>query len=178
MHQITDVVNVTVDKARDTYNAAKHLSLLSEELQRVVGEFKISESGKLITWSKSYSVLVDKMDQEHQRLIDIINKLYAAMREGRGKEAIGSIMSELIDYTQTHFSNEEKLMKESGYADYEAQKNAHENLISQVLEIQNKFKSGTALSQEVMSFLKNWLVTHIQGMDKKYGPHLNKKGIK
>jgi len=178
MHQITDVVNVTVDKARDTYNAAKHLSRLSEELQRVVGQFKIAESGKLITWSSSYSVLVEKMDQEHQRLIDVINNLYAAMREGRGKEAIGTIMNELIDYTKTHFAHEERLMKESGYAGLEEQRNAHENLISQVLEIQNKFKSGTALSQEVMSFLKNWLASHIQGMDKKYGPHLNKKGIR
>jgi methyl-accepting chemotaxis protein/hemerythrin len=178
MQLITSVVNVTVDKSRDTYNAAQHLSRLSEELQRVVGQFKISESGKLITWSSSYSVHVGEMDHEHQRLIDIINSLYAAMREGRGKEAIGSIMGELIDYTKNHFAHEEKLMKESGYADYEAQKNAHENLISKVVEIQNKFKSGTALSQEVMSFLKNWLVDHIQGMDQKYGPYMNKKGIK
>ncbi len=178
MHQITGVVNVTVDKARETYNAAQHLSRLSEELQRVVGEFKISDSGKLISWSSSYSVLVGKMDQEHQRLIDIINNLYAAMREGRGKDAIVSLMSALIDYTKTHFAHEEQLMKESGYADYEKQKNAHENLISQVMELQNKINAGTGLTQEVMSFLKNWLVNHIQGMDKKYGPHFNKKGIK
>jgi hemerythrin len=30
----------------------------------------------------------------------------------------------------------------------------------------------------VMSFLKSWLITHIQGLDKKYGPVMNKKGIK
>ncbi|HBA73083.1 MAG TPA: hemerythrin, partial [Geobacter sp.] len=55
---------------------------------------------------------------------------------------------------------------------------AHEALISQVIEIQGKYRSGTALGQEVMSFLKNWLVNHIQGLDKRYGPVMNKKGIK
>lgn len=178
IHQITDVVNVTVEKSRETYNAAQHLSRLSDELQKVVGQFKLSESGKLITWSKSYSVNVAQMDLEHQRLIDIINKLYATMRQGRGREGIGQVLDELIDYTKTHFAHEEKLMKEAGYPGYDDQKRAHENLISQVQEICDKFKTGNALSQEVMSFLKSWLINHIQGMDKKYGPHLNKKAAR
>ncbi|TWJ18245.1 bacteriohemerythrin [Geobacter argillaceus] len=178
MHQITEVVSGSVDRARDTYNAAQHLSRLSEELQRVVGQFKLAESGNLITWSSSYSVHVSQMDEEHQRLVSIINKLYGAMREGRGKEAVGSILGELIDYTKNHFAHEERLMQETGFAGLEEQKRAHENLISRVSEIQKKFKAGEALSQEVMSFLKDWLSNHIQGQDKQYGPHLNSKGIK
>jgi hemerythrin-like metal-binding protein len=118
------------------------------------------------------------MDQEHQRLIDLINKLYAAMREGRGKDAIGLVLDELIDYTKTHFAHEEQLMRESSYAGYDDQKRAHEALVTQVLEAKQKFAAGTALSQEIMSFLKSWLINHIQGMDKQYGPAMNKKGIK
>jgi len=33
------------------------------------------------------------------------------------------------------------------------------------------------LSLEVMNFLKDWLMNHIQGSDKKYGPYLNSHGI-
>jgi hemerythrin-like metal-binding protein len=178
IHQITDVVNVTAEKARSSYNSAQHLSRLSDELQRVVGQFKLSESGNLISWSSSYSVGVSKMDQEHKRLIDIINRLYSSMREGRGKDGIGMVLDELIDYTKTHFAHEEQLMLDARFEGYDDQKRAHEGLISQVLEVQNKFRTGTALSQEVMSFLKNWLVNHIQGQDKKYGPAMNKKGIR
>ncbi|RII29462.1 MAG: hypothetical protein CXR30_11240 [Geobacter sp.] len=178
IHQITNVAQDTVEGARSTSSEAQHLLRLSEELQRMVGKFKLSESGKLIVWSKSYSVGVDSMDKEHQRLIDIINKLYGAMRSGRGKDAIGSILDELIEYTKTHFTHEERLMQESGFAGLDEQKRAHGALIGQVIEIQTKFIAGTALSQEVMSFLKNWLVNHIQGMDKSYGPSMNKKGIK
>lgn len=118
------------------------------------------------------------MDSEHQRLIDIINNLYAAMRAGRSKDAIGSILDELIDYTKTHFAHEEKLMREVGYDGFDEQKRLHEALVSQAMEIQQKFRNGTALGQEVMTFLKGWLINHIQGTDKKYGPVMNKKGIK
>jgi len=178
IHQITDVAQNTVDGARMTANAADHLSRLAAELQRVVGQFKLSESGKLIVWSRSYSVGVDSMDREHQRLIDIINNLYAAMRAGRSKDSIGTILDELVDYTRTHFAHEERLMQDSSYDGFDEQKRSHEALISQVKEIQNKYHAGTALGQEVMTFLKSWLINHIQGLDKKYGPVMSKKGIK
>ncbi len=178
IHNITDVAQSTVEGARKTSSAAERLSRLSAELERLVGQFKLAESGKMITWSRSFSVGVSQMDSEHQRLVDIINNLYAAMRSGRSKDAIGSILNELVDYTKTHFSHEERLMKESGFSGYDEQKRAHEELLSQALEIQGKYRTGTAIGQEVMTFLKNWLVNHIQGMDKKYGPVMNKKGIK
>lgn len=178
IHQITDVAQNSVEGSRATSKAAQHLSRLADELQKVVGQFKLSDSGKLIEWSRSYSVGVTQMDNEHKRLIDIINNLYSAMRGGRSTEAVGSVLDELIEYTKTHFAHEEGLMQQSNYQDYDIQKRSHVELVNQVLEIQKKFRDGTALGQEVMTFLKNWLINHIQGLDKKYGPVMNKKGIK
>jgi hemerythrin-like metal-binding protein len=118
------------------------------------------------------------MDNEHKRLIDIINNLYSAMRGGRSTQVVGSVLDELIEYTKTHFAHEEGLMQQTNYQDYDIQKRCHVELVNQVLEIQKKFNNGTALGQEVMTFLKNWLINHIQGLDKKYGPVMNKKGLK
>jgi hemerythrin-like metal-binding protein len=167
-----------MEHSRTTVGTSMHLSRLSEELQKVVSQFKLSESGKLIVWSNSYSVKVSQMDQEHQRLINIINNLYAAMRAGRSNEGIGSILDELVAYTKTHFSHEEQLMQQAGYAGLADQKKAHEALVNQLNDILAKYRAGTALGQEIMSFLKNWLINHIQGMDKQYGPSMHKKGIK
>lgn len=68
-------------------------------------------------------------------------------------------------------------MEQAAYPDYPAQKAAHEALVERLMEIRDKFIAGTALSQEVMTFLKGWLIGHIQGMDSKYGPYLNRKGL-
>lgn len=178
IHNITEVAQNTVEGARKTSGAAQHLSRLSTELEKLVGQFKLSASGKLINWSRSYSVGVKQMDDEHKRLIDIINNLYAAMRGGRSRDAIGTILDELIDYTKTHFGREEKIMQEIGYSGFDEQKREHIALIKQVEEIQSKYRAGNALGQEVMAFLKSWLINHIQGLDKKYGPTMNKKGHK
>ena len=177
IHQITEVVRGTADGARKSLAIAQDLSRLSNELKLVVNQFNASESGKLIDWSNVYSVGVVSMDEEHQRLIGIINKLNNAMRSGHGRDAVGAILDELISYTRTHFAHEERLMQESGYPGYDEQKRAHEALLGTVMDTQAKYRTGTALSQEVMGFLIKWLVNHIQGMDKRYGSHLSGKGI-
>ena len=66
-----------------------------------------------------------------------------------------------------------------GCPDLAAHKKEHVGLTDQVLEVQKKYKAGSTstLSLEVLNFLKNWLIKHIQGTDKKYGPYLNGKGV-
>jgi hemerythrin len=132
----------------------------------------------LITWQDSYSVKVRKFDDEHKKLIALINQLHDAMKVGQGGQVIGSVLQSLIDYTASHFAAEEALMKLHGYPDFERHKKEHNLLVMQVLDVQKSLKSGKVpLSQEVMSFLKQWLQTHIQVEDKKYGPFLNAKGL-
>ncbi|HEX9078285.1 MAG TPA: bacteriohemerythrin [Desulfuromonadaceae bacterium] len=177
IHRITSVVQGTAEGARKTLSAAEYLARLSHELKQLVGQFRVSDSAGLIEWNNSYSVNVGLMDQEHRRLVELINGLSEAMRSGHGRESVGSILDELTDYVRTHLSDEERLMREAGYPGYEAQRRAHERLVGQVMEIREKFRNGTVLSIEVMGFLKRWLIDHIQGMDKHYGPHLNRKGI-
>ncbi len=132
----------------------------------------------LITWQDSYSVKIRKFDDEHKKLIALINQLHDAMRIGRGGQVIGTVLQSLIDYTASHFASEEAMMKLHAYPDYERHKKEHNLLVMKVLDIQKEIKSGKApLSHEIMFFLKQWLQTHIQGEDKKYGPFLNAKGL-
>lgn len=174
IHQITDVVKDTSENARQCVAISQQLSNLSVVIKNVVGKFSFSESQTFFLWNSSYSVGSEAMDQEHKRLVEIINNLYGAMRQGKGNQAIGSILDGLASYTRTHFAHEEKLMKDAKYEAYEEHKREHDTLSRQVLEIQNKYRSGNVLSLEIMSFLKEWLVTHIQGSDKRFGSHLRK----
>jgi hemerythrin len=131
-------------------------------------------------WSDKFSVGVDSVDRQHQRLVTMVNELFDAMKAGHGKDVLEKTLDSLVQYTVYHFSYEEKLFADTGYPDAERHKHEHEDLTKQALAIQEKVRSGAsfALSMEVMEFLKNWLVNHILGSDKKFGPHLLEKGIK
>jgi len=133
----------------------------------------------LMEWNQKMAVGVALLDLDHQKLVKMINDLYDAMKEGHSKESLGKILDSLVDYTKVHFAHEERFFAQTHYADLAAHKKEHDDLTRQVLEVQAKYRSGATgtLSLEVMNFLKNWLVNHIQGSDKKYGPHLNSQGI-
>lgn len=134
----------------------------------------------LMSWSDKLSVGVSTLDADHQKLVGMVNEMYDGIQAGHGKEAVGKILDQLISYTVVHFTREEKYFAETGYPASAAHKKEHVELTQQVVEIQKKYKAGATsiLSLEVMNFLKNWLLTHIQGSDKRYSAHLNAHGIK
>jgi hemerythrin len=131
-----------------------------------------------IDWETRYSVGVKQIDTEHQRLIGIINELHEAMTKGKGKDILERILGDLLEYTETHFTNEEALMQKAGYPGFEAHHVLHTDLVRQVKELQAKAKAGSALvSISVLNFLREWLTSHILNTDKQYQSHLNSKGI-
>lgn len=129
-------------------------------------------------WNDNYSVGVGSIDADHKKLVGMVNDLFDGVKEGKGVGAVGQILDGLIAYTVEHFDREERYFAQTGYPDTAAHKAEHEDLKKQVLEIQAKFRAGnSAVTMETMSFLKNWLINHIQGSDKKYGSHLNSHGV-
>ena len=133
----------------------------------------------LMTWTEKMSVGVAVLDNDHRKLVEMVNVLFDEIKSGKGKEGVGKTLDSLVAYTVEHFKREEQLFAKTLYSESAAHTAEHQKLCKQVGEIQQKYKAGatTAITLEVMSFLKNWLTNHIMGLDKKYGPHLNSKGI-
>lgn len=122
----------------------------------------------LIDWKNEYSINNKIIDEQHKKLVDLINQLHVAMGAGKGKDILGNILDELVSYTVFHFSSEEKFMKDHNYSGYSLHKIEHDKLTRQVVEFQNNYKAGkSVVSQELLKFLKDWLVNHIIGSDKK-----------
>lgn len=134
----------------------------------------------LIAWNDRLSVGIASIDKEHQKLVGLLNEFYDAVQGGKGKESLANVLAALIDYTKKHFANEENLFAKTSYPEAAAHKKAHDDLTRQVLEIQEKYTQGAkaTLPTETLNFLKNWLLTHIQGTDKKYTSHLVNHGIR
>jgi hemerythrin len=133
----------------------------------------------LIKWNDSFSVNVTKIDQEHQKLFDMINELTAAMKAGQGKDVLGNILDGLIAYTASHFQTEENYFKQVKYPGTIEHKKEHVAFVQKVTEFKKEFDAGRAtVSVNVLQFLSKWLQTHIKGADKEYSSFLNEKGIR
>jgi hemerythrin-like metal-binding protein len=133
----------------------------------------------IIEWNNEYSVGIPSIDQQHKIWIGLINKLHDAMRKGEGKKILSDIYEEIAAYTQTHLKTEEALFLKYNYPETASHKAIHDKLTKQVIEQQKEIKEGKAIiTMEVMSFLKNWLIDHIQNTDKKYSAFLISKGVK
>lgn len=132
-----------------------------------------------VVWNEKYSVKVRDLDEQHKRIFEIINKLDSYMRQGKGKEILGSVLKEMVDYTKVHFASEERILRDSGYSEYEQHKAIHENITEKVNTIYQQYQAGKGahLSIETMNYLNNWLAKHILGTDQKYSLHLNGKGL-
>jgi len=136
---------------------------------------------KMDSWNDGMSVGVRKVDDQHKRMVVMINELHMAMRGGKGRKELEHLFKELADYTVTHFRTEEELMLTYGYpvGDYEFHKQEHDKLTEQVKELRSKAEEGKlAITIEVMNFLRDWLVNHILDTDKKMGPFFAAKGLK
>ena len=91
---------------------------------------------------------------------------------------IANTLSELLDYTVYHFSTEEALFKTHGYPEAIKHKKEHDALTTQALDLKARYSKGDLfLSNETMTFLKDWLNNHIIGSDKRYSAFLNGKGV-
>ena len=132
----------------------------------------------LLKWTDSLSVGVSELDLQHQQLVRMINTLHESMTEGHGNLALSQTIDGLITYTQTHFAAEEAYFARHGYPQALAHQAQHHAFVTQVQDFKNGFDRGELfLSIDVMDFLSSWLVEHIQGSDKEYGPFLNERGV-
>lgn len=131
-------------------------------------------------WNETLSVGVKTLDDDHKKLVDMINELVDGITSNRRQEALSQVLDNLIHYTRFHFRREEEYLTRTGYSATDHHIKKHRELIRQVTDLQARFKSGgpSLLSLEVMKFLTEWLTHHIMVEDKSYRAHLNAHGIR
>jgi len=130
-------------------------------------------------WEKEYSVGILKIDEQHMKLFEYINDLHDAMKLGKSKEILSGLIDKLVNYTQAHFTLEESYLTKHQYPEFIQHQKEHKSFIDKV----NTFKTNYALTSgllsiDIMQFLKDWLIKHVMGTDKKYAGFLNEKGLR
>jgi len=125
------------------------------------------------------SVGVEALDDDHKRMIGIINELHEGIRDGHKKELLVKVLDDLMAYTQGHFAREETLFARTGYAGAPMHQGDHMGMIQRLQNLRSRLpdRPVVMLDLELMSYLQSWLINHIQGSDKKYSSWLNAHGI-
>lgn len=120
-----------------------------------------------ITWDNSYSVSVKSLDDQHLKLVEIINQFHAFVNMGESVDALKTTVKNLKEYSNVHFKAEEELLAKHNYNQLEEHKKLHSVYIAKLEEIEKMSKKEECTS-EVMFFMKDWLMNHILIEDKKY----------
>jgi len=136
-------------------------------------------SKQFVEWKDSYSVGIDSIDQQHKKLLNLINQLQTAVDYSTGEQFEREALDELVDYTKTHFTYEEGLMEDNDYPGFVAHKAQHETMFKKVGEVLAEYEQDhdTAMSNAA-EYLKDWLIHHINGTDKEYSSYLIERGVK
>jgi len=131
-----------------------------------------------IKWDEKYSLKMKEVDEQHQHLFELINKLHEAVITGKERTTLAEMLNELIDDTVEHFQTEEKLFEEHKYPEYDIHKKEHDDLTKRILELQTQFgKCRAIISFEVLGFINDWLLDHTLHSDQKYFLYMHDKGV-
>jgi len=133
---------------------------------------------RFLRWDDSYSVGIAVLDEDHKRLLNLINQLQTAAHYHTSDEYEQEAFDALIDYTKTHFRREEELMAQYGYPQLEAHKHQHQEMIAEVSRMLLAYQENRdATIEGTIRYLQTWLLNHIKGTDKEYSAFLHDKGM-
>lgn len=122
-----------------------------------------------VEWKNEYNVGVKSFNDDHKRLFGYLNELHSGLSAGFKVSEMQYIVKGLVEYTQTHFKREEKLMMKYNYPEFEKHKEEHDNLLKEVGEFNEDFIAGKkSFSFALLEFLHDWVSNHILQTDMKY----------
>ena len=121
-------------------------------------------------WNHCFATGLTEVDEQHHRLVDVINRFGALiMREdGASAAELEVVFAELAQYASFHFSEEEALMAASGLTPQyiESHRQKHLMFMDEVTHLYEGISGDNrGAAKGLLQFLTNWLAYHILGTD-------------
>ena len=122
----------------------------------------------IFVWSGKYQVGITKIDQQHKKLVALINALAKKLTDQSDTDALIKVFDDLASYANYHFKSEEGLMQEWEIdAEFSAEhRESHASFVHEVTKARNFARSNPQhMSTKTLTFLSRWLILHILGSD-------------
>lgn len=122
-----------------------------------------------IEWDeKKYGTGNNLIDEQHKKLVELINGLIEACSLGKGKEEIGKVLSFLENYVVTHFKDEEELMDRVACPARAENKASHDRFIQEYENFKKTYEEEGAKLSLVIKLQKticDWFIAHVCKVD-------------
>jgi hemerythrin len=129
-----------------------------------------------VAWNEFYALALPEIDDQHKLLFQMINDLWQGILAKAEVPVTAEVLQRLENYTRTHFSAEEELMRSIAFPRIEEHRRAHRLFIDQISNTRRKWANGEPIGLEILHFLNNWLIDHILTTDKDYAAHYDRSG--
>lgn len=124
-------------------------------------------------WDNDMVIDNGPLDQDHRRLVDLVNELHTATTAGQGKTVVSRIMSELLFYTTDHLRREEQEMARVGFPNLEEHKRHHAEFMAGIQALVDKQAKGSiTVASQLSTLLRDWLSVHIRRSDHELRVHM------
>lgn len=132
----------------------------------------------MINWHDGFNTGIAAIDAQHLGLVNTYNELYSTLTAGLPSAMLQPMFVRLIESADRHFDFEEHLMRRHDYPDLEGHAVEHANLRRVVQKIRADVNEGQrSIGIDLMAFLKDWLMSHIQAADRPLGEFLSRRGL-
>lgn len=120
-------------------------------------------------WSEQFETGLQQVDQQHRRLVEIINRYSEKLSENKLLvDDVEAVCAELFDYAKVHFRDEQALMSETGIDQRHLDKHiaSHQRFLAEATSIHSNIDPAKPRSGgQLLSFLIHWLAYHILHVD-------------
>jgi hemerythrin-like metal-binding protein len=179
LEDISGVASDTADKMQLFTVNLLHISAHIEKMENFI--HIVSRGGSasgvaeppLMEWSHDLNTGIDFIDNQHKMLCSYINTLHRAVKQNTIPVVGYEIVSNLKSYTGNHFGTEEQYFSRTGYPAISEHKLAHSKFVEKVDAVEKQLNAGKfQVGQELLDFLKDWLLSHIKVTDQQYVPFI------
>ncbi len=133
----------------------------------------------MIEWDDKYCVDISLIDEQHKKLIEIINKASMVEISSNNPKDVLAILDQMTEYILKHFETEEHYMREFNFPGLESHRNEHIDFTNTTIDYKIRAVGGDyKIINEIIEYLMEWIVNHIQVIDRQYIDCFKRNGLK
>ena len=129
-------------------------------------------------WKEEYSLGIEIIDSQHKELVALLEKTYDNFLNKSPKDELVRLVNELDQFATIHLGTEEKYFDLFNYEGKDLHIKIHNDMRSQIATFNKRVEAeGAKVAMEIIDFLENWLIEHIENIDKKYVQCFKEHGL-